>query len=112
MILLPLAAPECTAIGLRFNRQHVHEFSITVLRLSRQNGGHSDLQREKLVYKLFFIGIVGPWEMPSGAKTVNFFAKSEFFDYKVFGALGPRDPGAQGRWGSGALGHRDPGAQG
>ena len=24
------------------------------------------------------------------------FAKSEFFDCKVFGGLGPRDPGAQG----------------
>ena len=48
--------------------------------------------------------------MPIGAKTMNFFAKSEFFDYKVFGALGPRGPGAQGPWGPGALGHRDPGA--
>ena len=52
--------------------------------------------------------------------TVNFFAKSEFFDYKVFGALGPRnpgaqgprDPGAQGPWGTGTLGPRDPGALG
>ena len=44
------------------------------------------------------------WEMPNGAKTMKFFAKSNFFDYKVFGALGP--------WGPGALGPRDPGAQG
>ena len=50
--------------------------------------------------------------MTIGAQTVNFFAKSEFFDYKVFGALGPRGPGAQGPWGAGTLGHRDPGAQG
>ena len=52
--------------------------------------------------------------MPAGAETVKFFAKSRFFDYKVFGALGPgalgpgalgpRDPGAQGPWGTGALG--------
>ena len=71
--------------------------------------------------------------MTTGAQTVKFFAKSEFFDFKVFGALGPRDPGAlgprdpgaqgpwgpgprdpgaQGPWGPGALGPRDPGAQG
>ena len=50
--------------------------------------------------------------MSTGAQTVKCFAKSEFFDYKVFGALGPRDPGAQGPWGTGTLGHRDPGAQG
>ena len=50
--------------------------------------------------------------MTTGAKAVKFFAKSEFFDYKVFGALepwgpgtlGPRGPGAQGPWGTGALG--------
>ena len=44
--------------------------------------------------------------MTTGAQTVKFFAKSEFFDYKVWGpgALGPRDPGAQGPWGTGALG--------
>ena len=58
--------------------------------------------------------------MSTGAETVNFFAKSEFFDYKIFGALGPRDPGAQrpmnlgaqGPWGTGTVGPRDPGAQG
>ena len=58
--------------------------------------------------------------MSTGAETVKFLAKSEFFDYKVFGALGPRDPGAlghrdpgaQGPWGTGTLGPRDPGAQG
>ena len=58
--------------------------------------------------------------MTTGAQTVNFFAKSEFFDYNVFGALGPwgpgtlgpRGPGAQGPWGTGTLAHRDPGAQG
>ena len=58
--------------------------------------------------------------MPIGAKTMKMLAKSKFFDYKVFGALGPwgtgtlghRDPGAQGPWGPGTLGHRDPGAQG
>ena len=58
--------------------------------------------------------------MSTGAQTVKCFAKSEFFDYKVFGALGPRDPGAQGPrdpgaqgpWGTGTLGPRDPGAQG
>ena len=50
--------------------------------------------------------------MTIGAQTVKFFAKSEFFDYKVFGALGPRDPGALGPWGTGTLGHRAPGAQG
>ena len=63
--------------------------------------------------------------MSTGAETVNFFAKSEFFGYKVFGALGPRaqgprDLGAQGPWGpgtlgpcgTGTLGPRDPGAQG
>ena len=32
--------------------------------------------------------------MSSDAEKVKFFAKSELFDYKVFGALGPRDPGA------------------
>ena len=48
-------------------------------------------------------------EMPNGAKTMKFFAKSDFLDYKVFGALGPW---AQGPWGPGTLGHRDPGAQG
>ena len=50
--------------------------------------------------------------MPAGAETMKFFAKSRFLDYKVFGALGPRDPGAQGPWGTGTLGPRDPGAQG
>ena len=56
--------------------------------------------------------------MPIGAKTMNFFAKSDFFDYKLFflllrflktGTLGPRGPGAQGPWGPGALGPRGKG---
>ena len=50
--------------------------------------------------------------MSTGAQTVKCYAKSEFFDYKVFGALGLRDPGAQGPWGTGTLGPRGPGAQG
>ena len=33
--------------------------------------------------------------MPIGGKTMKFFAKSEFFDYKVFGALGPWGPGVK-----------------
>ena len=35
-------------------------------------------------YINFFFGVCRSREMPIGAKTVKFSAKSEFFDFKVF----------------------------
>ena len=37
-------------------------------------------------YIIFFSHSNRTWEMPIGAKTVKFSAKSEFFDYTVFRA--------------------------
>ena len=41
----------------------------------------------------FFIGIVGPWEMPIGAKTMKFFSEIKFFRLQGF----PGPPRAQER---------------
>ena len=51
-----------------------------------QNGGHSDLRREKLVYKLFF-SFKSELGNANWCQNNDVFAKSEFFDYKVFNVL-------------------------
>ena len=64
------------------NRQKVNEMAQTEATVA---------SAVKNWYINFFSYSNPTWEMPNGAKTMKFFAKSDSFDYKVFGALGPEN---------------------
>ena len=57
------------------NRQKVHKMAKTEATVT---------SGVKNWYIIFCFRNCWTWEMPIGAKTMDFFAKSEFFDYKVF----------------------------
>ena len=91
------------------NRQKVHEMAQTEATVT---------SAVKNWYLNFFPYSNRTWEMPNGAKTMKFSAKSEFFDFKVFRPpKGPRKKhpqkksfffGAPGGWHKSLLGPPGP----
>ena len=85
------------------NRQKVHEMA------------HLEATVASAVKNWYINFVSNCYEVVGNAKwcqNIEIFRPQGPRRFLAFGALGTRDPGAQGPWGPGALGHRDPGAQG